>query len=280
MVRHSSEDTAALLATPPRGAPTIVLMPDHELPASVRVALWGTAALAGPVPVEEVRRLALPDIDECVGLVEPLGLWRDLGERAVLVALPRPGNLSGMPASSPELVAAATAAVECVFVPGVGGALVPELEEFGPEGDRGWTVTWTAYPADPYPVHRVEALDLGALELSLRTELATLTEELVGAGGPPFGAAAERGASRARAAQRRAGSWGVPDGLPPRALRVIDLAGTVLTLADAGLDTVSSSLDAGTTVRRRDLLRRLQGHASQALADATNAAAVHLAFGR
>jgi hypothetical protein len=53
----------------------------HVLPASVRVALRGTAALAGRVPLAEVRDRALPDLDACTGLLEQLGLWRDLGER-------------------------------------------------------------------------------------------------------------------------------------------------------------------------------------------------------
>jgi hypothetical protein len=253
-------------------------MPEHELPASVRVALWGTAVLGGRLPLARLPGHALPDVDECVGLVDQVGLWADLGERALLVALPRPGDLSGMPRSSPELVAAATAAEECVVVPGIGGALVPTLSSFGPEGDRGWMATWTAYPAEPFPTHRVAALDLGSLELALRTELAELTQALTTSGGPPFGAAADRGAARAREAAAGARRWGLPEGLPPRGVRVLDLAGTVLALADAGLDAVTSSLDSATVVRRADLLRRLQSSAVRALADATNASVMHLAY--
>lgn len=253
-------------------------MSEHELPASVRVALWGTAVLGGRVPADQLPRRALPDLDECTGLVEAVELWASLGERAVLVALPRPGDVSGLPRGPVELVDAATRAQECVFVPAVGGGLVPTVEPFGPEGDRGWIARWTAYPAEPVPTHRIEALDLGQTELGLRTELTDLTEQLLRTGAPPFGAAAERGAARARAVQDGAGGWGLPEGLPPRALRVVDLAGTVLQLADAGLDAVTGSLDTATTVARADLLRRLQARATTALADATNAAALHLAF--
>ena len=253
-------------------------MPDHELPASVRVALWGTAVLRGRLLPEELPAQALPDIDECTGLVEQVRLWGQLGERALLVALPRPGDLQGMPRSSPDLVAAATAAEECVFVPGVGGALVPEIAAYGPPDDQGWGVTWTPYAADPFPIHRVEALDLGATELMLRTGLAELTDALSAAGAPPFGEAAERAAALARAARDRGAAWGLPDGLPSRAVRVVQLAGTALLLGEAGLTTVTSSLDATTATRRTLLLRRLQTQAARALADATNAAAVHLAF--
>ncbi|WP_134773445.1 hypothetical protein [Ornithinimicrobium flavum] len=255
-------------------------MSGHVLPASVRVALWGTAALAGRVPVAKVPERALPDLDACTGLREQLGLWRDLGERVVLVALPRAGDVTGLPRGGPDLLAAATRAQECVLVPGLGGALVPHLEQFGPPGDRGWSVRWEAFPADPLPTHRVEALDLGQVELGLRAGLAEQTAVLTAVGGVPFGGGAETSSARARAAVRTGtlgGSWGLPDGVPPRAARVVDLAGTVLELADAGLDDGAQSLDAGTTTTRTRALRDLQAAATRALADATNAAALALA---
>lgn len=255
-------------------------MSGHVLPASVRVALWGTAALAGRVPLEEVRDRALPDLDACAGLLEQLGLWRDLGERVVLVALPRAGDVTGLPPGGPELLAAATRAQECVLVPGLGGALVPHLEQFGPPGDQGWSVRWQAFPADPLPTHRVEALDLGQVELALRSGLAEQTAALAQVGGVPFGGGAEVSSARARAAVRAGtlrGPWGLPDGVPPRAVRVVDLAGTVLELTDAGLDDGAQSLDVATTTARTRALRDLQGAATRALADATNAAALSLA---
>ncbi|MFX0538685.1 hypothetical protein ACQBAT_08450 [Ornithinimicrobium sp. Y1847] len=251
-------------------------MPDHELPASVRVALWGTEVLAGRLPLGELTRRALPDLDSSTGLVDRVELWASLGEQVVLVALPRPGDVSGMPRSAPDLLDAATSAQECVYVPGLGGALVPTIEPYGPVGDQGWAATWTPFEADPVPVHRIEALDLGSLELQLRTELAELTDELTAAGAAPFGATAARG--RARARRAFAGAWGLPDGMPQRAARVIDLAGTVLTLTDAGLEAVGGSVDATSVTRREGVLRRLQGRAVTALAEATNAAAMHLAY--
>ncbi len=253
-------------------------MPDHELPACVRVSLWATTVLAGRLPASDLPRRALPDLDECVGLVEAVRLWADVGERVVLVALPRPGDLAGLPQGSAELVADATRAEECVYVPALGGALVPELERFGPEGDQGWMARWTRHDAEPVATHRVEALDLGQTELGLRQELAALTAELAASGAPPFGAAAERGAARARAATEGAGPWGLPEGMPQRAVRVVQLAGTVLALADAGLETVDASVDAASVGGRTQVLLRLRSHACRALADATNAAALHLAY--
>ena len=263
-------------------------MTGHELPASVRVALWGTAVLGGRLPSEELARRALPDVDACAGLVEAFELWAALGEQVALAALPRPGDFSGMPRAGSEAVDAATLAQECALVPGVGGLLVPQISSFGPVGDQGWSATWTAYPADPVPTHRIEALDLGQVELLLRTELAELTEELARTGSAPFGGAARDGLARARAgrgtrdallhARGGTGDWGLPEGLPPRALRVIDLAGTVLRLTDVGLDTVTASVDAASVTGRTRVLRRLAARATSALADATNVAALHLAF--
>ncbi|RIK15445.1 MAG: hypothetical protein DCC50_08025, partial [Acidobacteria bacterium] len=77
---------------------------------------------------------------------------------------------------------------------------------------------------------------------------------------------------------RGTAAWGLPGGMPPRAVRVVDLAGTVLTMADAGLESAAHSADASSVVRRDEVLRRLRSLASRALADATNAAALHLAY--
>ena len=242
----------------------------------MRVALWATAAFAGRADVSTVAAQALPDVDHVEGLTEPLGMWQSLGERAVLVALPRPGDLTGMPRGSADLHAAASAAAECVFIPGLGGALVPELELFGPEGDQGWSARWTLHDAEPFPTHRVEALDLGQVELGLRTELAAHTDALLEAGGAPFGAAAqERLAGLRRTSQ--AEPWGLPTGLPGRAQRLIALAAGVLTLTDAGLDPALESVDLATTSSRGQTLRRLQAVAATALTDATNTAVLHLA---
>lgn len=250
-------------------------MAEHVLPASVRVALWASAAYVEGSPLTDLPPRALPGIDVVQGLIAPLAAWRDLGEPAVLVALPRPGALCGLPAGSPELVATATAAQECVLAPGLGSVLVPMMETFGPEGDQGWAVRWASFDADPVPVHLVESLDLGQTELALRQELATLTEELARVGSPPLAAGAGIRGVRARMVSGH-GPWGLPEGLPPRVLRVIDLAGTVLALAEAGLDPAQSSVDARSTGQRTVLLTRLRDLATAALADATNVGALAL----
>ena len=68
------------------------------LPLSVRFALWGTVAVQGGIDPDDAVTSAHRDVDHVTA--EParrLELWRDFGETAVLVALPRPGDLTGMP---------------------------------------------------------------------------------------------------------------------------------------------------------------------------------------
>ncbi|WP_141785173.1 hypothetical protein [Ornithinicoccus hortensis] len=243
------------------------------LPASVRVALWASAAFAGRVPVEDVADRAMPDLDHCTGLTDRLGLWRDLGEQVLLVALPRPGDLTGMPAGPPEMVTAALDAEELVFVPGVGGALVPTIEEFGPPGDRGWQARWTGYDADPVPSHVVQAVALPDVELALRRAAADLTGRLAETSGAPLAGEGLERLARRTVAQ----DWGVPEGLPSRAVRVIELAGSLTSLAEIGLDGRLQSVDSSTTLQRERILQELHDRAAQALVAATNVAALHLA---
>lgn len=198
----------------------------------MRLALWASAAYAGRLAVADVAATALCEFDHVGGDIDRLALWQELGERAVLVALPRPGATSGMPHAGADLLAAATQAGECVFVPGLGGALVPRTGRFGPVGDEGTSVTWTAYEAGPLPVHRLEALDLGDVELQLRRQLAEGTQELAAMeNGAWAGARAREDAERCLELRRSA----LPDGLPLRALRVLDLAAQVAMIVELGM---------------------------------------------
>ncbi|MGB3828520.1 MAG: hypothetical protein WA962_07040 [Ornithinimicrobium sp.] len=246
-----------------------------ELPASVRVALWASAAFNGRAELNTVATKALPDLDDISGLTSALQLWCDVGERVVLLALPRPGHLGGMPTGPIEMTAAAQDSQEMVFVPGLGGALVPQIDEYGPEGDQGWRATWTAYPSDPMPQHVVAAMSVADVELRLRTSLAELTAHLeMTPGSPMAGAAAEV------FARRRVGTataWGMPSGMPPRCARVIELAGSVMTLSDIGRQTGMQSVDSSSTQSREMVLRRLHDEAASALSVATNVAAMHYA---
>jgi hypothetical protein len=248
-----------------------------ELPASVRLALWTTHAWAGGLPLEAAIARAMPDVDHIAGELDRIALWHDLGEQALLVALPAPGDLSGLPATSAEAQGAAAAAGECVFVPGLGGLLVPTISTFGAASsgalDVGTRVDWAAYEADPVPRHRVEALDVSQLERHLRHELMDVTESLESVGGQPFA----REAARELADSALGGRWGLPAGLPGRPARVIAMAATVSSIVDVALSLPDGALGAGQAAARDTHLRRLQRAADRCLAEATNAAAAVVA---
>lgn len=244
-----------------------------ELPASVRVALWASAALNGAVDVDSVARNALPDIDDISGLTPTLTLWRDVAEPFVLVALPRPGNLVGMPTGPIDMIGAAHEAQEMLFVPQLGGALVPQIAAYGSSSELGWSAAWTAYPSDPMPQHVVQSISVADVELRLRTTLADLTDTLSLKPGSAMASAAMEVFAR-----RSIGTnWALPTGLPSRAERVIELAGSVMTLADIGLTDGMQSVDSTSTVGREVVLRRLRDEATGALTAATNAAAMSFA---
>jgi hypothetical protein len=244
------------------------------LPVSVRLALWATAAYAGRVPLEEVVGRAHPDLVHVAGDLNRLSVWRDLGERAVLVALPRPGKLSGMPRGSAELIAAATVAGECVYVPGVGGALVPTIESFGPPGDESTKVTWTAYDADPVPTHVLEALSLGEIEMRFRQDLLEATARIDALDTKPWNAGL-----RSLADDLPGGAWGLPPGLPRRAFGVMATAAQIGVATELGLTIRAESqvLTSQLTEQRRRLLTDLGSIADTAMAAAATVAALSLA---
>jgi len=245
------------------------------LPLSLRLSLWATAAYAGQLTVDEAMDQAHPDLDDITGDLEHLSLWRDLGERAVLVALPRPGNLSGMPRGSAELIAAATDAGECVYVPGIGGALVPVIEHFGPADDLGTRVTWSAYDCDPVPVHTLEALSLSEIEQEFRQVLLEQTQAIENLDAKPWAG----NQFRSMADELTISQWGMPDGLPSRATRIITMAALVGVAAELGLSDQAESQVLTVTVaeQRRILLNALDASADQAMAAAATVAALSLA---
>ena len=247
-----------------------------ELPASVRLALWVTQAWRGGLTTKEALGRSFPDIDHVAGDLARLDVWHDLGEGALFVALPRPGDVSGLPRTSPAAAAHATEAGECVFVAGIGGLLVPTLSTFGPDGDVGHRIDWIAYDADPVPRHRIEMLDLRDTERRLLTRLGEHTARLADTGGQPWG----RQARAAAESDLDTRLWGVPSSTPPRALRTMSLAGTAGQLADRALGMTelgSHGVDTLTMATRDAALRSLGADADIALAEAANVAVMTIA---
>ena len=248
-----------------------------ELPVSVRLALWVTAAYAGRLPLPEALTASAGDLGLVGGRTERLETWRDLGERAVLVALPQPGAPGLLPRGA-DVLAAAIEASECVFVPGLGDVLVPTVSELGPQGagpmDRIGAVRWAAYAGEPVPIHLVDALDLRAVERDLATTTAAATAALESLDARAWASDGLRELAEARIG---GGRWGLPPWLSERARRVITTAATLGTIADLGLGHLRDTHSLVVTAQRHDELLRLRREADQALAAAANVAALHLA---
>jgi len=245
------------------------------LPVSIRLSLWATAAYAGQLTLQEAMRKAHPDLDGVEGGLERLALWRGLGERAVLVALPRPGNLSGMPRGSAELIAAATAAGECVYVPAIGGALVPTIEHFGPADDQGTRVRWSAYDCDPVPAHALDGLSLGEIDREFRHKLAEQTAAIEALDAMPWAGSP----FRSMADGLSVGQWGLPEGLPPRAVTIITMASLVGVATGLGLSNPAQSqvLTGQVAQQRAMALTSLEASADTAMAAAATVAALSIA---
>ena len=242
--------------------------PVPELPASVRVAVWASHAWARHADAETVVRAALPDADVVIGLVEGLRLWRDLGETAVYAALPRPGATGLLPGGDPVSTDAAVSAGECLFVAGIGGLLVPTQVGFGSTG-AGLAVRWEPHDADPVPAHRLAGLDVAAADRRLRV---TVHDAIDGLGDGGW-----TDAWQGRSAAPLEREWSLPGDLPERLRGLLARAGSVLEVADAGLEHADGSASAALSEQRRRVLLTVRSAASEALEVAACAAAGYLA---
>ena len=152
---------------------------------------------------------------------------------------------------------------------------MPTIESFGPEGDQGTQVTWTAYDAEPVPVHALEALSLNELDLRFRQELAEQTRAdrrprrpaVVGQPGP--------GDGRRAPSARRAG--GCPRACRQRALRVHVHGLGRQPGHRARAQLASPALTSATDERRRVLLTSLLASADRAVATAATVGALSIA---
>lgn len=210
---------------------------------------------------------------DCGGpLDETLRDWQTYGETAVFLALPRPGVPAGMPRTDRLSLAEAAEAGQAAYAPTVGGLLVPRLTPFGPDGDPGLLVEWTAYDAEPVPRHVAESTDLRDLSRRLAEAVQEATERLATVGGIPW-----RGGEANP--PPRSSLPGLPPGLAPRPVHLLDRAVEVRALALSGLDVEAkgAALDATTSAVRTATLRALLVEAEAAVVGATNVLAMSIA---
>lgn len=239
------------------------------LPASTRLSLWVTAAWHGTLPVDEAVVRALPDVDDISGALSRFAVWGEFGEQVLACALPRPGAAGLLPRGPSDMRDAAIEHGECVFVPGLGGVVVPVVSEYGAASDLGVSVEFLAFDADPVPQHRLTGIDVGFAERELRAALGSSTAALeeLDLGGTEL---------RRPAVSRPSENWVLPDGLPARAARLIELAGTILSAVEVAQEH-TGDLVGGRNGAVFAQLQTLEGAATTALEQATNAAALQIA---
>lgn len=242
------------------------------LPASARLSLWVTAAWAGHLDLEDAVGRSMPDVDHIGGDLDRLALWQDLGERVLGCALPRPGDLTGMPRGDFAFTGAASEVGECVYVPALGGALVPTIETYGPDGDTGTRVTWAAFDCEPTPVHQLESLQESQIERDLADLVRAATRAFETLDVSPWAGSTARAQVDSRVRDRE---WGLPPGLPGRAHRILVLAGSIGAAVDIALEE-SPAVGVYDLGERHALLLRLRAGADRALAQATTSCALAL----
>ncbi|WP_028654033.1 hypothetical protein [Nocardioides sp. J54] len=225
------------------------------LPASARLAWWGTAWLQGRIgPDAFLDGVLGDDVAHVVGgpsgaspLLLELADARNRGATAVGASFPAPGDPAGLRGPR-DLNAAAIDAGEAALLLGASSALVP--------AQVGQAVEWTLLPAERRPPP-----DLGEADRSLRAALleaaGTLAELDVASWQPEV---ADRLHDLRTAVPLEA-----PDGVPGRC---IDLAGRALHLLDVArlaLEDDGGALSTAEATARRAALEPLERTARHAL---------------
>lgn len=230
-----------------------------ELPLSARFALWYSAWVAGAASLDASRDaivgdaaahdvLGLPDRDEPVPLILALGLLRTEGAQHAALALPAPGDplgLAGPAGFNGEVVDAG----EGVLLTGTDLGLVPH--------QAGAGVQWRCLPA----VTGAAAPDPSEADSALRRALLDASDRL-----------AELDVARWRPevadelmALRGHADLPLPEGMTPRAVRLVTLSTRCRTIVDLALSDDGAAVTAGEADARRHALLPLDHAARRGL---------------
>ena len=249
------------------------------------MAAWGTAVItAAAEPAQAVRAVTGDDEAHDVraemevaavlglapksGLLELLGALLRHGVPGLVVALPAPGDVLGLP-GPPAFNAAAADAREAVLVmpdhgPAIG--LVPQVTEFGSVCEPGAMVTWQAQA-----VGRRRVTDLGSVaeaDRELRVALNDATAEVA-----RLDVARWRDDAADRVAAIRDGGLErsmLPPSVPQRCVRVLATAARVRAIIELASEDDGASVTAHEAQRRAETLRGLDRVSRRAMAAAVN----------
>lgn len=250
----------------------------YEEPRSGRLTAWGNALLNGSASPDDAaaavlgadethRVTGLPgDTEgELHGLTWALGRLRVLGVKGLRLALPAAGHPLGLtgPAAFNDR---ALGAGEAVLAVGVPLGLVPEVEVFGPAGDRSATVLWRCADVNDAPPADVPSLHEAERELAdgLREATALLARLDVAGAGPDTLRALE-------AYRRRGHAELLAPGYLPRAVRILESARQVSALLSIASGSHGAAVSASEMAARRATLAPLERTARRAQVAAYNA---------
>lgn len=231
------------------------------LPRAARFASWTNAWLAGKTSLDEADEgirgddtahhvIDLPGQDDPVPVLLSLGTLRNLGTRALAVALPAPGDPLGL-AGPREFTEAALEAGEAVVCEGAGLGLVPHVVGAGVQ----WQV---AAARAPVPVDFAEAT------LELTRTLQDVIDALAGLDIARWRPGVAEALIDLRAVGRTPHD-GLPAGYSARSDDLAARARRCLLVCELALADDGGAMTAFEADSRRQALRRLDHAARRAL---------------
>ncbi|MFG2825673.1 hypothetical protein ACGFX4_40370 [Kitasatospora sp. NPDC048365] len=250
--------------------------PYHET-RSGRLTAWGNALLGGFAPPDDAATAVAGTDDahrvtglpgdapgDVHGLTWALGRLRVQGVKGLRLALPVAGHPLGLTGPT-SFNSAAMGAGEAVLAVGVPLALVPEVERYGPEGDRGVRVLWQCHVVNDALPADVPSLDEAERELAdgLREATRLLVRLDVAGAGPEALKALET-------YRRRGHSEVLAPGYGQRAVRVLESARQVSALLGIAAGGHGAAVSATEMAARREALAPLERTARRAQVAAYN----------
>lgn len=260
------------------------MTPVADLPRSALLCAWGGAALRAEVSIARAARVVQggdePHTVDLVDdpLVRPSDDLRELlaavragGATGLRLVLPVPGDLTGL-AGPPSVNAEAVEVGECLLT--VGGpplALVPLVEAFGSAREPGHLVTWWVHDANPPTPPTVALSDA---DRQLRDVLVRATRRLgeLGLADSSLSRSGRNLLDRLTDVRHGHGPADVmPDGVPSRSLRTLDLAWRLRSIVDVAVEDDGGAVSGWEATRRQQVLQDVSAVARHAVVAALNA---------
>jgi hypothetical protein len=240
---------------------------------SGRLVAWGNAVLAGEVsPDTAADRIQGDDLQHRMcgpgGVEQSLPLFlaslRSAGVRGLLLVLPVPGDMRGLP-GPPSFNGPALDVGEAVLLLGSAPTGLTPAAQRDPDGPPGTCVTWSTHAVE----RRIgtDLPSLGEAERQLTETLREVTEALAGLDLARWRPQIAESLAGIRAGD---GAVGLAPGYPGRAHRVLASAQRISAIARLVESEPDAGIGTGILGTRDALLRQLSGAARYATLAAFN----------